>query len=369
MAVIHALMDTFFTRLQTSKVALPSKLPWPDPPGQSRPFDVPLECAGELHIQRFLAFRGVPVPEDAGARREAAAREAICYMAELWEKKQFAWCHDHYVLRKSGLTFPYRAEFMNVWGFWSEISPWMRSIACGQVTFALEHFVVGGLVPLLYIWTKDDRFFYGAIYTDLAFEMFDLLAIFWRRLTGMDRTISRFHPAVDVTLVPHHIFTVGLELVGLMSGHAVSKLFILHIFVTSHLTGGLMYAGIALHQSPLIAQRRLVYAFQVFSYVAIIICRVFWWAPIAAGCLRAAYLYAGGFPAHLGKEHAGLAYTYPAASPIFLTLLALCAFYTYFNLDMVSFNWKILKKAAARLEETCPQKVAPERVAHTRKVM
>ena len=36
-------------------------------------------------------------------------------------------------------------------------------------------------------------------------------------------------------------------------------------------------------------------------------------------------------------------------SPIFLSVLVLIAFYTHFNLDLVQYNTKLLRKAAARL--------------------
>ena len=39
----------------------------------------------------------------------------------------------------------------------------------------------------------------------------------------------------------------------------------------------------------------------------------------------------------------------PLVSPIFLSVLVLIAFYTHFNLDLVQYNTKLLRKAAARL--------------------
>jgi hypothetical protein len=80
---------------------------------------------------------------------------------------------------------------------------------------------------------------------------------------------------------------------------------------------------------------------------AIYLCRVVMWLPIAAASMRLAYLYAGEFPPHAGLQ--GLGYEYPFLSPVFVGTAGLCAFYTYFNVDMVQYHTKLLQKAAARL--------------------
>jgi len=336
-----------FTRFDTTKIQLPSQLPWPDPDGQSAPFDVPVLQADAGLVTRFLAFRGAPLPETDSARREAAAREAIVYMAELWETKLNGWCHKHYVLHQRRLVFPYRAPFMDGWGFWSETSPLFRSVGCGQITFLCEHFLIGVLLPCLYIATGNESYFYFAMYADMGVETYDLLAIAWRRVTGADHTVSRYDRAVDKVLVPHHLFTAGFELLALMAGGAVSKPFILQFFVSGHLTGGLIYGAVCAHQSPLLAWRRFIYCFQAGVLASIYVCRILWWVPAAAASMRLAYLYAGEFPPYVGLK--GLGYAYPLLSPAFLTTAVLCAFYTYFNADMTQYNTKLLRKAAARL--------------------
>lgn len=340
---------TLFTRFDSSRISIPSELPWPDPPGQSSAFDVPVHKADEVLLVRFLEFRRVPVPVQVPAQREAAAREAVSYMAELWENKVNAWCHAHYVLRQRGLVFPYRAPFMNPWGFWGETSTWLRSVGCGQITFACEHFAVGVFLPALYCMTGNDRFFYAALHADMAVETYDLLAIAWRALTGSDHTVSRYHPSIDKVLVPHHLFTVGFELMGLMAGAAVSKTFVLQMFVSAHFTGGLIYLAVCIHQSPALSWRRFLYSFQAVVLASIYLCRVVIWLPIAVASMRLAYLYASEFPAHVGLQGQGLGYEYPLLSPIFVGTASLCAFYTYFNIDMVQYHTKLLQKAAARL--------------------
>lgn len=339
--------NTLFTHFDSSRVSIPSKLPWPDPPGQSSPFDVPVPTTDQALLTRFLEFRKVAVPEHLPEQREAAAREAVSYMAELWEQKLNGWLHGHYVLQQRGLVFPYRAPFMNPWGFWGEMSVEMRSIGCGQITFACEHFGVGVFLPALYCLTGNASYFYAALYADMAVETYDLLAIGWRALTGSDHTVSRYHPSIDKVLVPHHLFTVGFELFGLMAGAAVSKSFMLHVFVTAHFSGGLIYATICAHQSPALAWRRFLYGFQAAVLASIYLCRIVLWFPIAAASLRFAYLYATEFPAHSRLQ--GLGYEYPLLSPIFIGMAILCAFYTYFNVDMVQYHTKLLQKAGARL--------------------
>jgi len=338
---------TLFTRFDPSKIQMPSQLPWPDNEGQSVPFDVPVLQADAGQVARFLAFRGAPLPETDSARREAAAREAIAYMAELWETKLDAWSHKHYGLGQRGMVFPYRAPFMDNWGFWSETSAQFRSVGCGQITFACEHFLIGVLLPCLYVATGNESYFYFALYADMGVETYDLLAIAWRRVTGADHTVSRYDKATDKVLVPHHVFTVGFELVGLMAGAPVSKRFMLQIFVSAHLTGGLIYAAICAHQSPALAWRRFLYYFQAGVLSSIYVCRIFGWLPIAVAVLRLAHVSAGEFPPHVGLK--GLGNAYPLLSPVFLTTFVLCAFYTYFNIDMVQYHSKLLRKAAARL--------------------
>ena len=268
-------------------------------------------------------------------------------MAELWEAKVDTWCHQNYVLRQRGLAFPYRAPFMNPWGFWAETSPNMRKIGYGQVTFACEHMVVGVLLPVLHGVTGNHQFFYFSLYADMAIETYDLLAIIWRSLSGMDHTVSRYHPAIDKVLVPHHLFTVGFEVVGLMAGAAISKTFMLLVFVSAHLTGGMIYSAVCIHQTPALSWRRLLYGFQAVVLASIYLCRVVLWLPIAIASIRLAYLYASDFPQYVGLH--GLGYEYPLLSPVFLGTTCLCVFYTYFNADMVQYHSKLLQKAGARL--------------------
>jgi len=341
-----------FTSYDANKCLIPSQLPWPDPPGNSKPFDVPVPEATEKQIADFLAFRGIKCLafKSDEEQREVAAREAVAYMGELWEHKQNDWQHRHYALREKGLVFPYRAPFMNDWNFWGEMSANFRAVGQGQVTFATEHFLIGVLFPLIYVVGRNEWFFYFGMYADMAFESYDLMAMFWRRLTGVDRTVSRYHMAVDSVFVPHHLFTIGFEMVALMAGPGLSKPFMSQVLLGAHITGGLMLSAVCMHQTPAQSWPRFLYRFQAFVLSALYCCRVIWWTPLAAASLRLAYVYGGDFPPWLEAYGLyGLGFKYPLVSPIFLSVLVLIAFYTHFNLDLVQYNTKLLRKAAARL--------------------
>ena len=226
MRIADRIACMLFAHFDASKCSLPSVLPWPDPPGNSTPFDVPVPEASEEQLAKFLAFRGVALPASDAARREAAAREAVSYMAELFDRKHNDWCYRHYALKEKGLSFPYRAPFMNAWDFYGETSAHLRPVGNGQVIFALHHTVEGLLLPLLYFSSGDASFFYFALYADMGVEAYmtsspcsggisphispylplqayDILALLWRRATGVDHTLTRHHPSVDAVLVPH----------------------------------------------------------------------------------------------------------------------------------------------------------------------
>ena len=340
-----------FTHFDASKCSLPSQLPWPDPPGQSQPFDVPVMEASEEQVARFLAFRGVVPPASDAARRETAAREAMAYMQELWDAKHSGWCHKRYALNEKGLAFPYRAPFMNDWNFVNEHSPSLATVGFGQVVFALEHFVVGTALPLLYLFRRDDSIFYFVMYADMAWETYDMLAMFYRRLspTGADYTISRYNKAIDNVMVPHHIFGVGFEMMALMAGPGISKAFMAQVLITNHFSGGMMLLAMAVHQTPAMSWPKALLNFQRLVLGSLYATRIVWWGPMSYACLRLAYIYTGDFPVYvtnLGLR--GLGYEYPLLSPIFLAVFVLLAFYTHFNLDLVQVNKKLLRKAEGR---------------------
>ncbi|EOD05668.1 hypothetical protein EMIHUDRAFT_438975 [Emiliania huxleyi CCMP1516] len=340
-----------FTHFDASKCSLPSQLPWPDPPGQSQPFDVPVMEASEEQVARFLAFRGVAPPASDAARRETAAREAMAYMQELWDAKHSGWCHKRYALNEKGLAFPYRAPFMNDWNFVNEHSPSLATVGFGQVVFALEHFLVGTALPLLYLFRRDDSIFYFVMYADMAWETYDMLAMFYRRLspTGADYTISRYNKAIDNVMVPHHIFGVGFEMMALMAGPGISKAFMAQVLITNHFSGGMMLLAMAVHQTPAMSWPKALLNFQRLVLGSLYATRIVWWGPMSVACLRLTYIYTGDFPdyiASLGLR--GLGYEYPLLSPIFLAVFVLLVFYTHFNLDLVQVNKKLLRKAEGR---------------------
>uniref|UniRef100_A0A7S3T6L8 Uncharacterized protein n=1 Tax=Emiliania huxleyi TaxID=2903 RepID=A0A7S3T6L8_EMIHU len=345
MRIADTIARLLFTHFDAAKCSLPSVLPWPDPPGNSAPFDVPVPEASAEQLGKFLAFRGVALPATEAARREAAAREAVSYMAELFDRKHNEWCYRHYALKEKGLCFPYRAPFMNAWDFYGETSAHLRPVGNGQVIFALHHTVEGLLLPLLYFSSGDASFFYLALYADMGVEAYDILALLWRRATGADHTLTRHHPSVDAVLVPHHLFAICYELIGLMAGPLLSKTFMLHVVASAHLSGVFILAAIVLHQTPAQAWPRFLYGFQGAVLAAIYACRVVWWAPIAAASLRLAYT---GFLPPLLTPH-GVASEPRLLSPCFAAMLLLIAFYTYFNADQIVYNRKLLRKAGERL--------------------
>ena len=104
MWVADRIARLLFTHFDAAKCSLPSVLPWPDPPGNSAPFDVAVPEASAEQLGKFLAFRGVALPATEAARREAAAREAVSYMAELFDRKHNEWCYRHYALKEKGLS-------------------------------------------------------------------------------------------------------------------------------------------------------------------------------------------------------------------------------------------------------------------------
>ena len=340
-----------FTSFDVSKCSLPSQLPWPDPAGQSLPFDVPVPEASAEQLARFLAFRGIKCLAFMSdeEQRETAAREAVTYMQELWDAKHDDWCHRRYALKEKGLAFPYRAPFMNDWNFYGETSAHLRPVGTGQIIFALEHFLIGVGLPLIYLFSRNDSVFYFLMYADMAWESYDMLAMFWRRATGSDYTVSRYDKAIDSVMVPHHIFTVGLEMMALMAAAGISKPFMTQVLIANHLTGGLMLAAVVLHQTPAQSWPQLLHGFQAVVLGSLYLCRVVWWTPMSAACLRLAYIYTGDFPDYITRLGLhGLGYQYPLASPIFLAVLGLMAFLMHFNLDLLSVNTKLLRKAAAR---------------------
>ena len=358
-----------FTRFDASKCSLPSVLPWPDPAGNSKPFDVPVPDASEEQLASFLAFRGVALPATDAARREAAAREAISYMAELFDRKHDDWCYRHYALREKGLAFPYRALFMDDWNFYGETSAHLRPVGNGQIIFALHH-AMEGFMPLLYFWTHNPSYFFFSMYADMGVEAYDTLAMIYRRWTGRDHTLTRHHPAVDHILTPHHLFGVFFETLALMGGPGISKTFMFHVEASAHASGVFILAAIVMHQTPAQSWPRFLYRFQKCVVAAIVACRVIWWIPVAAGSLRLAYAYSGDFPAWLAPYGIrGLGHSFPLLSPVFLFSLLLIGFYTHFNADQLQYNLKLLRKAAARVraaneaEKPAPAKHAPAKLA------
>jgi len=359
-----------FTRFDASKCSLPSVLPWPDPAGNSKPFDVPVPEASEEQLASFLAFRGVALPATDAARREAAAREAISYMAELFDRKHDDWCYRHYALREKGLAFPYRAPFMDDWNFYGETSAHLRPVGNGQIIFALHHAVEGFMMPLLYFWTHNPSYFFFSMYADMGVEAYDTLAMLYRRWTGRDHTLTRHHPAVDHILTPHHLFGVFFETLALMGGPGISKTFMFHVEASAHASGVFILAAIVMHQTPAQSWPRFLYRFQKCVVAAIVACRVIWWIPVAAGSLRLAYAYSGDFPAWLAPYGIrGLGHSFPLLSPVFLFSLLLIGFYTHFNADQLQYNLKLLRKAAARVraaneaEKPAPAKPPPAALA------
>ena len=86
------LFGSFFSWNDPRNARIPSTVPWDDPAGDTRNFDIPVGTADAAAVAKFLAFRKARIPTGAGAatKRAVAAVEALQYRNELIDTKIFS---------------------------------------------------------------------------------------------------------------------------------------------------------------------------------------------------------------------------------------------------------------------------------------
>ena len=315
--------EAFFNKMPAAKAYIPSTLPHPNPDGDAVPFPLKLTDAPPEKVLAFMKFREIS-DWKTGDSLDAVAVEAAKYKGEQFDEKVLKWEHEHFQLRKKGLSFPFPAKHWNGWaGFWSETGSYKRGVYEGNLALGLEHVLCGLVLPMLYLRTSDPWYFAWSMYGDIGANVVSNCLILASYATGKNYLLEKYSRAVWHLLATHHCCAICLCWLGLLYGEAtprdLSCLLIVSLLGT---TGAMHLFGTALDLTPWGIEDApwLRCTYQMLTLSTMLWFRVVYWVVLLYQLTVVAYakggLLVGAF-----------------------TLVVLLLF-TAFNADFVGFHYK-----------------------------
>ena len=315
--------ELFFNSMPATKAYIPSTLPHPNPDGAAVPFPLKLTDASPARVQAFMQFRGI-TDWKASDGLDVVAMEAAKYKGEQFDEKVMKWEHEHFQLRKKGLSFPFPAKHWNGWaGFWSETGAYKRGVYEGNLALGLEHVLCGLVLPLLYLRTADPWYFAWSMYGDIGANVVSNCLILASYATGKNYLLEQYSRAVWHLLATHHCCSICLCWLGLLYGDAtprdLSCLLIISLLGT---TGAMHLFGTALDLTPFSAVDApwVRFSYQLVSLLSMVWFRVIYWLVIVYQLMLEAY------------DKGGLL--------VSLFTLVVLLLFTAFNADFVGFHYK-----------------------------
>jgi hypothetical protein len=213
------LANIFCSYMPPSCAFIPKSLPHANPPGSAIPFEIPLETAKDKQLLEFMQYRKKLDWKPADGLHLVAI-EAAKYKAELFDEKSLKWEDEHFRLRLPGLKFPFPDKHWNGWsGFWLEVGPYNRGKMLGNIVLGIEHFVVGLILPMNYLYGDGlPRNFAWAMYADIGANVVESLLVFMSYATKENYTVTKYSRAIWPLILMHHISAIGMCSLGLYLG-------------------------------------------------------------------------------------------------------------------------------------------------------
>jgi len=206
--VVFRLSSAFCTwPIPLSRAYLPSRLPHPNPPERSIPFDIPLARATREQIDSFMTYRGFDTKNCKDIDLQVVAAEAAKYKGQLFEARLLTFLNGYYVLKKKSMRFPLVPPHWNGWNsFWLETSPLIRRIIVSAAVLLISEHVISGIVfPLLYLQTHKNIYFLLTMYSEIGVLVFCLLCTLASYITGRNFTLEQGPRSTWHLIVMHHV--------------------------------------------------------------------------------------------------------------------------------------------------------------------
>lgn len=175
-------------KVDPSKAYLPAEFPLEFGPGATKPWTKRVTEVSEAEIESFLTFRCIPDIDELTLKekQKKAAKEAVKYRNELFDKKFFRYIDDKFLQNKK-VPYPLQMPTWNPNAWFSEVGHQYRYFFCGNLAYAIQHFS-GGLLAFLSLKQRP-KLIRLMLYSDIGFNLVDLILMGISLIANYDFTM------------------------------------------------------------------------------------------------------------------------------------------------------------------------------------